>query len=48
LTAAARLTPPTLIIVGEVVKLHGKLAWFEPQRDVDARDATAAGISSGG
>ena len=48
LTAAARLTPPTLIIVGEVVKLHGKLAWFEPQRDVDASDATAAGIPSGG
>ena len=22
--------PPTLIIVGEVVKLHEKLAWFEP------------------
>jgi uroporphyrin-III C-methyltransferase/precorrin-2 dehydrogenase/sirohydrochlorin ferrochelatase len=46
LTAAARLTPPTLIIVGEVVKLHGKLAWFEPQRDVDAADITM-GISSG-
>lgn len=23
--------PPTLIIIGEVVKLHEKLAWFEPQ-----------------
>jgi uroporphyrin-III C-methyltransferase/precorrin-2 dehydrogenase/sirohydrochlorin ferrochelatase len=33
LTAAAKLIPPTLIIVGEVVKLHGQLAWFEPQRD---------------
>jgi uroporphyrin-III C-methyltransferase/precorrin-2 dehydrogenase/sirohydrochlorin ferrochelatase len=30
LTAEAHLTPPTLIIVGEVVKLHGKLAWFKP------------------
>jgi uroporphyrin-III C-methyltransferase/precorrin-2 dehydrogenase/sirohydrochlorin ferrochelatase len=30
LTAEANLAPPTLIIVGEVVKLHGKLAWFEP------------------
>lgn len=30
LTAAANLTPPTLIIVGEVVKLHQNLAWFEP------------------
>jgi len=24
------ILPPTLIIVGEVVKLHDKLAWFEP------------------
>jgi uroporphyrin-III C-methyltransferase/precorrin-2 dehydrogenase/sirohydrochlorin ferrochelatase len=22
--------PPTLIIVGDVVRLHEKLAWFEP------------------
>lgn len=29
LTAAAKLTAPTLIIVGEVVTLHRKLAWFE-------------------
>jgi uroporphyrin-III C-methyltransferase/precorrin-2 dehydrogenase/sirohydrochlorin ferrochelatase len=34
LTAYAHLTPPTLIIVGEVVKLHQKLAWFEPGRDL--------------
>ncbi len=34
LAAAARLAPPTLIIVGEVVRLHSKLAWYE---------ATAAG-----
>ncbi|MGB1110603.1 MAG: siroheme synthase CysG [Gammaproteobacteria bacterium] len=27
---------PTLIIVGDVVKLHGKLKWFEPQADVIA------------
>lgn len=30
LAAAAHLSPPTLIIVGEVVKLHKNLAWFEP------------------
>ncbi|PSJ17409.1 siroheme synthase CysG [Nitrosomonas supralitoralis] len=30
LTAAVNLTPPTLIIVGEVVKLHQNLTWFEP------------------
>ncbi len=26
----AKPKPPTLIIVGEVIKLHEKLAWFEP------------------
>ena len=29
LAAAARLAPPTLIIVGEVVRLHSTLAWYE-------------------
>ncbi len=28
-----KVEPPTLIIVGEVVKLHDKLAWFEPDGD---------------
>jgi len=32
LAAAAALRPPTLIIVGEVVKLREKLAWFEASR----------------
>lgn len=36
LTASAHLTPPTLIIVGEVVKLHQRLAWFEPGGDLHA------------
>lgn len=31
LAVEAKMKPPTLIIVGEVVKLHDKLAWFEPQ-----------------
>ncbi len=30
LVEKAKPKPPTLIIVGEVVKLHEKLAWFEP------------------
>lgn len=30
LAAAADLQPPTLIIVGDVIKLRQKLAWFEP------------------
>ena len=25
------ITPPTIIIIGEVVKLHESLSWFEPQ-----------------
>ena len=29
LAAAARLKAPTLIIVGEVVRLRHQLAWFE-------------------
>ncbi len=33
LTVAANLTPPTLIIVGDVVKLHQKLAWFGPDKE---------------
>jgi uroporphyrin-III C-methyltransferase/precorrin-2 dehydrogenase/sirohydrochlorin ferrochelatase len=28
--AAARMQPPTLIIVGDVVALQGQLAWFDP------------------
>lgn len=35
LAARANLVPPTLIIVGEVVKLHQKLGWFEPTNDSD-------------
>lgn len=29
ITASAHLRPPTLIVVGNVVKLHQKLAWFK-------------------
>lgn len=34
LATAASLTPPTLIIIGEVVRLHQNLAWFEPAEEV--------------
>ncbi len=30
LAAAAQIRPPTLIVVGEVVRLHESLAWFKP------------------
>lgn len=41
LTATAHLAPPTLIIVGEVVKLHQRLAWFEPDGDLHAGEPAA-------
>lgn len=47
IAARARPKPPTLIIVGDVVKLHEKLAWFEPlpsEDDEQEKDpASAAG-----
>jgi len=33
LVADNAVQAPTLIIVGQVVSLHGKLRWFEPQKD---------------
>ena len=36
LTDDEKILPPTLIIVGEVVQLHSKLAWFEPAVENDA------------
>jgi len=39
--AASEVRAPTLIIVGEVVRLHAKLGWFEPQRKISDADAGA-------
>ena len=36
LTSSARLRPPTLIIVGEVVRLRQRLAWFDPEKGTAA------------
>lgn len=32
LVGARKIKPPTLVIIGQVVKLHEKLAWFHPER----------------
>ncbi len=37
-----KVKPPTLIIVGNVVKLHDKLKWFEPAGE-KTRDYPTAG-----
>jgi uroporphyrin-III C-methyltransferase/precorrin-2 dehydrogenase/sirohydrochlorin ferrochelatase len=42
LAARARLKPPALVIVGEVVRLHDKLAWFSPR----AMETEKTGVSS--
>ena len=35
--------PPTLVIIGDVVKLHYKLHWFNPEKDVTAGAVKAFG-----
>ena len=35
IAARSRLKSPCMIIVGEVVSLHDKLAWFQPERCQD-------------
>jgi uroporphyrin-III C-methyltransferase/precorrin-2 dehydrogenase/sirohydrochlorin ferrochelatase len=46
LVERARLSPPTLLIIGEVVRLHDKLAWFTPTTVADA-PATVAKKATG-
>ena len=38
LAHSSNLTPPTLIIIGEVVNLHKNLTWFESKYDLYAND----------
>ncbi len=38
--------PPTLVIVGDVVQLHKKLHWFNPQEDVTAGAVKAFGAGN--
>lgn len=42
--AAAELKPPTLIVIGQVVSLHDKLAWFKPG-EADTRHTTQMGTT---
>ena len=46
LVRANDVKPPTLIIVGEVVKLHDKLRWFKPDCEIEAQAVKAFGKGS--
>jgi uroporphyrin-III C-methyltransferase/precorrin-2 dehydrogenase/sirohydrochlorin ferrochelatase len=39
LAEKARVRPPALVIVGEVVRLRSRLSWFHPQSESSARSA---------
>ena len=42
--AAAALKSPCLVIIGEVVKLRDKLAWFAPTAEGQGKTAAICGI----
>ena len=39
--------PPTLVIIGDVVQLHKKLNWFNPDEDVTAGAVRSFGVGNG-
>jgi uroporphyrin-III C-methyltransferase / precorrin-2 dehydrogenase / sirohydrochlorin ferrochelatase len=47
LATAAKLVAPTLIIVGEVVRLHSRLSWFDPEAEPQL-SPDVRGIAAGG
>jgi uroporphyrin-III C-methyltransferase/precorrin-2 dehydrogenase/sirohydrochlorin ferrochelatase len=47
LAAAEHLTAPTLIIIGEVVRLHERLTWFDPAAKGASADERVASAASG-
>ena len=38
--------PPTLVIIGDVVQLHNKLNWFNPEEDITAGAVKAFGAGN--
>ena len=48
LAVQAQLTPPTLIIVGEVVRLQARLAWYETALHAEAGEAAERAQSASG
>jgi len=42
LIEAHEVQAPTLIIVGDVVRLHRQLQWYRPEEKVEAADALIA------
>lgn len=47
LASSAQLRPPTLIIIGEVVKLRERLAWFDPEAEAMAPAEQARRLAAG-
>ncbi len=41
-----KVKPPTLVIIGDVVQLHNKLDWFNPEEDVTAGAVKAFGAKT--
>jgi uroporphyrin-III C-methyltransferase / precorrin-2 dehydrogenase / sirohydrochlorin ferrochelatase len=42
IAARSNLKSPCMIIIGEVVNLHEKLAWFKPEAENESADAMSA------
>jgi uroporphyrin-III C-methyltransferase/precorrin-2 dehydrogenase/sirohydrochlorin ferrochelatase len=48
LVAAHDVHSPTLVVVGEVVRLHRTLQWFRPEGTIEATDAPAESMADAG
>ena len=45
LVEAHAVHAPTLIVIGEVVRLHRELQWFRPEHKIEAADAVPAALA---